>query len=447
MTRNIKKAAIKIAVAAILAFVLIASAFAGNFEHLAEEMKDMGLFRGTDTGFELDRVPNRAEAVIMLIRLLGVEEDALEGDYEHPFTDVPDWADAHVAYAYENGLTTGTAATLFDPRTECSAQMFVTFMLRALGYSDLDGDFTYSDAIDFGKGVGIIDDFLADGPFLRDDMVAVAYLALGTAPNDGEFDTLLDKLVDEGAVPEAAAEPVLKKFALYDELSKVGSELDGEARLAMSATMSMDMGDFGSAQAAIGLIVIAEGDSVMAEIQTTMHMAGQEYVNEYYVADGYVYTIEDSVKQKKAADQADIDVDALINLSNARLIAATPIYAIKSIAKSPEDASTVYTIDLTEGYKSTVVNDVLGLMGDSGFDMAQVNGLDIEFDGLAAYAGSDGALEKIKMVMTIKMEMKMEGISLTLPMKATLEIKFLERGEGVIITLPDDLDEYVLVEP
>ena len=36
--------------------------------------------------------------------------------------------------------------------------MYTTFLLRALGYSDAKGDFTYAKALDFGEQVGLVDD-------------------------------------------------------------------------------------------------------------------------------------------------------------------------------------------------------------------------------------------------------------------------------------------------
>lgn len=67
---------------------------------------------GTDSDgapvFELGRAMTRSEAVTMLVRLLGRENEALSGKWETPFTDVPAWAEPYVGLAYENGLTTGT---------------------------------------------------------------------------------------------------------------------------------------------------------------------------------------------------------------------------------------------------------------------------------------------------------------------------------------------------
>ncbi|MBQ3378271.1 MAG: S-layer homology domain-containing protein [Clostridia bacterium] len=81
---------------------------------LAVSLKSLGLFRGvSDSDFDLERAPTRTEALVMLIRTLGRESEALDCTYSHPFTDVPSWADRYVAYGYENGLTNGISSTRF----------------------------------------------------------------------------------------------------------------------------------------------------------------------------------------------------------------------------------------------------------------------------------------------------------------------------------------------
>lgn len=72
----------------------------------------------------------------MLVRLLGAEEEAANRKKSHPFTDVPAWADGYVSYAYEKGLTNGIADTLFGSDSVIRPEMYLTFMLRALGYTD-----------------------------------------------------------------------------------------------------------------------------------------------------------------------------------------------------------------------------------------------------------------------------------------------------------------------
>jgi hypothetical protein len=106
----------------------------------AEALYELGLFRGTSAGFELDRTPTRQEAIVMLIRLLGEEDDALGGSWAHPFTDVDVWAGEYVGYAYEKGYTKGISdddvkGHIFGGgSTEATAVQYLTFVLRALEY-------------------------------------------------------------------------------------------------------------------------------------------------------------------------------------------------------------------------------------------------------------------------------------------------------------------------
>ena len=77
-----------------LALLPSASAASTKATHAADALYELGLFKGTGTNadgtpiFDLDKTPTRNQAVIMLVRLLGKEEEALSGTWELPFTDV-----------------------------------------------------------------------------------------------------------------------------------------------------------------------------------------------------------------------------------------------------------------------------------------------------------------------------------------------------------------------
>ena len=52
-------------------------------ETLALELKELGIFKGvSEAEFELDRAPSRVEAIVMLIRVLGKENEALTGKWQ-----------------------------------------------------------------------------------------------------------------------------------------------------------------------------------------------------------------------------------------------------------------------------------------------------------------------------------------------------------------------------
>jgi hypothetical protein len=174
----------------------------------AQRLKALGLFQGVGTNldgsvnFDLTRAPSRTEALVMLIRLLGKEAEAKNGDWKHPFTDVPGWADKYVGYAYGKGLTKGSSATEFGTGT-ASAQMYLTFVLRALGYSDAeDGEFTWDKPEELAHSVALLPPGIYLDDFLRSDVVLISEAALSAKLKDSR-DMLLDKLIADGAVMEA----------------------------------------------------------------------------------------------------------------------------------------------------------------------------------------------------------------------------------------------------
>lgn len=129
----------KTAVVNYCGFYSIASSSSVDYPAMAASLKTLTLFRGSDTGygegFDLEKAPTRMEALIMLIRLLGEESEALTCTAYQPFTDVPDWALPYAAYAYSKGYTNGVGPTTFGTTMSASAEMYTEFLLRALRYS------------------------------------------------------------------------------------------------------------------------------------------------------------------------------------------------------------------------------------------------------------------------------------------------------------------------
>ena len=177
-------------------------------EVLAKELKELGLFRGvSETNFDLGRAPTRVEALVMLIRVLGKETQAMEGNWEHPFTDVPSWANKYVGYAYENGLTNGQSATSFGT-SDANAAMYLTFVLRALGYSDKGGlDFTWDNPFSLARQTGILTEDVYLEEFLRADVVIVSHNALASYIIGSEI-TLASKLIDANVFTKELFESV-----------------------------------------------------------------------------------------------------------------------------------------------------------------------------------------------------------------------------------------------
>lgn len=92
-----------------------------------------GLMNGmSETQFMPDETLTRAMLVTILYRQAG---SPAVGDTELAFTDVAEnvWYYDAVAWAYENGITTGVTATEFAPDLPVTRQQMVTFLWRAAG--------------------------------------------------------------------------------------------------------------------------------------------------------------------------------------------------------------------------------------------------------------------------------------------------------------------------
>ncbi len=171
----------------------------------AQLLYDLGLFRGTGTRpdgspeFDLDRAPTRAEAVTMLVRLLGAEDKALSSVQAMPFTDVPDWARPYVSYAYRLGLTKGLSDTQFGTYTSVTAAQYLTFVLRAMGYAD-GTDFFWSSPWSLTDRLGITKgDYNSKSTFLRGDAAVVSSNALTANRKTGD-QNLLEYLTAQGVI-------------------------------------------------------------------------------------------------------------------------------------------------------------------------------------------------------------------------------------------------------
>ncbi|MFB9277107.1 S-layer homology domain-containing protein [Cohnella cellulosilytica] len=180
-----------------------AAAATSRYEQEAQALYELGLFQGTEKGFELERGASRIEALVMLIRLLGKEEEALAGSAgDHPFRDVPAWANRYVDYAYEYGLAQGVAEDRFGSTNPVTVSQYFTFILRALNYSDAAGDFKWDQAPRKAEEIGIAaasESGFGDVGLVRGQLAQISYQTL-QARLKGSEQTLLKKLEAETAI-------------------------------------------------------------------------------------------------------------------------------------------------------------------------------------------------------------------------------------------------------
>lgn len=192
----------------------------GNYKpmyyNFAQQLWEKGLMLGSNGCFDLDKPLTRTEGIIMTLRLLGKEQEALDAKLPCPFQDVPTWARYQVAYAAQKGITSGYSATVFGANDAMTANHYITFVLRVMGYNDAAGEFVWSDAASKAVQIGLIGEPCAEQYkhstlFLRDNVAIISYSALfGVEAKNG---TLLGDQITakrpEGNVPTASTTAII----------------------------------------------------------------------------------------------------------------------------------------------------------------------------------------------------------------------------------------------
>lgn len=164
----------------------------------------------------------RAEAATMILRLMGMEEEAqaVAGN-PSPFTDVPEWANGYVNLAYEKGIVNGVGGNHFAPEELCGARDFVTMLYR-LTHLEEGTDYTWATSVyDLEEDIRNIEDnseryryfpgypYYAAGeyfrkysedqhsPFTREVAAEALYIMLSIDSGGGELESLADILVED----------------------------------------------------------------------------------------------------------------------------------------------------------------------------------------------------------------------------------------------------------
>jgi len=178
-----------------------------DYNALADALRMLNLFQGTDRGFgkgyDLERIPTRIEGLVMFLRLIGEEQQALAFSGGERFVDVADWSAGYVSYAYHMGYTKGIGVNgagqrLFNPNETISASEYMTFLLRALGYSDSAGEFSWNTAVPFAGSSGLLtpgeQSMLQNQVFYRAQVAYLSYFFLDSTLK-GSNQTLANKLI------------------------------------------------------------------------------------------------------------------------------------------------------------------------------------------------------------------------------------------------------------
>lgn len=212
--KNLRKLLAVIISVALLATAMV-PAFAEEVLSEAEICEQLGMLRGTGAGVTdeyLESLPDRMQAATLFLRLLGLEEEAIDAAYEDNFDDcTPDTLNAAnraiTAYLKANpdlGFA-GIGNNLFNPFAKITAKEYYKVLLTVLGYKQ-GVDFEWNgenDVIAFAQSIGL--GAVADvEEFSVNDIAIATVEALQADLADGSK-TLIEKLVADGVVDEDVA--------------------------------------------------------------------------------------------------------------------------------------------------------------------------------------------------------------------------------------------------
>ena len=157
--------------------------------------KELRLTRKSDTQYTFTMPSGKVTVEASFVEIENTPDEGL------PFVDVPAnayYADA-VAWAVEQGITSGTSATTFSPDASCTRAQMVTFLWRAAGspkatgsnpFTDLQTDAYYYDAVLWAVENGITSGtsattFGPDATVTRGQTVTFLYRANGSPAVSG----------------------------------------------------------------------------------------------------------------------------------------------------------------------------------------------------------------------------------------------------------------------
>ena len=180
-----------------------AMALEGEALRSADTLATLNLVQGNGTDYVLDQPLSRAQAATLLVRLSGTQESEIKDRWISGFRDLPTWCIDEINYASMQGWVKGISLTEFSPNGPVTANAWVTMLLRRLGYSDAEGDFTVHDAPVFAQRIGLVTQSYS-GVLTRGDVFQSMREALIFSYKDEEL-TIIERLIQKGTCTRSAA--------------------------------------------------------------------------------------------------------------------------------------------------------------------------------------------------------------------------------------------------
>ncbi|GMQ60859.1 hypothetical protein [Vallitalea maricola] len=202
-----KKAMKKVIAFALAAFVLFSTvpSFAATSisdQAKLDKLEELNVIKGEGHGIDGTKTMTRYRSIVMLLRLLGLEDEMLAFDYEGKDT----FADAEGQNGYQQRLMAYVKATpelnivgypdgTFRPYREVNSQEYAKILLKALSYADPE-DYTWETVAAKAEEIGLVDsasDINLTDEFIVFNLAALTYDSL-TLVSKGDNVTLGEKL-------------------------------------------------------------------------------------------------------------------------------------------------------------------------------------------------------------------------------------------------------------
>lgn len=209
------------------------------YEDAADELYMYGLFKGGSNGFDLTSDSTKAQAAIMVVRLIGAEDEVLSGSFSHPFSDVPVWASDYVGYLYQKGIDIAESKTTLGTKN-IDLDEFLVLVIQSLGYDGVKVSSSADEVFDYAIQIGLLTSSekaqMKNTEFDRGTMVYVARKALNTVVA-GTDTTLYKQLDSKGVIKSLAAPDNITKYGNPKETAPVVQQAAAAAKTSVSDTI------------------------------------------------------------------------------------------------------------------------------------------------------------------------------------------------------------------
>lgn len=246
----------------VLAMVMVLGSFSAVFAvepTVADEAVKVLMDLGVLTEGKLDQEFKRQDTIVLLSRLMGEEEVAKDFPSEElAFADVIDpFYTGYVAWAVANKLTDGKTATKFGFDDKLKTQELAMFVLRVLGYDDVE----YDKALEKAKELGLLVN-VAEGTIIkRGDMAVMTLNALAVNPKDSTV-TLAEKLGFVLPTPEVSTDI---------EITSAKAIANNKVEVKVKAEVTASVADF---------VIVKKGSTTELEVKDVVKESAKVFVLE-----------------------------------------------------------------------------------------------------------------------------------------------------------------------